>query len=214
MGATTSKTSVNNKIKDTLSFEDRQEIQQTCVLNQNATNEISVSGVGSLSISGEINMKNTLQAECEFKYMFDKVSKKEQMSEFLNDMFKKQSNSGIFSFSSSTMNAHTYLEKNISTFDLVSMLNQCIQNVDIKNVLKIADSGTVDISGTITMENNAFNKCVYDAYMQKMDELGILDDYKNKVEEDQSITGFFDFKNTIIVGIVLVLVILMFILKR
>lgn len=214
MGASVSTTKIQNKLKDNLSFEDRQDIQNRCIVTQSASNLMDFSGAENVDISGTIDMMNSIKSNCEFKVLFDKLSKKEQYSDVLNNLLKNQESSSIFSLSKQNTQIHTFMERNINMKELVNIVNECVQNVNVENTIKGINAGTVNISGDIKMRNNVFNECIYDTYMKKIDELGLRSKFQEEVKETQKILGLFDMKSLAILGVAIVLVIIILILFK
>lgn len=177
MGATTSKTAIENDIKNQLGVSAYNNIINTCASVAQASQTIRVSGSTGVkleNISQDMDIENT----CKLNSAIEALQKIEGTQDLVSKLEKEQETKGLFALSTDNTNLKNAMssEVDINTFNTVR--TECKNQVSVPQLIEAVNSSDVYLSG-ISQSNKNYNQCIQDS--------GLIQDLQAKYGQSSEI---------------------------
>ena len=211
MGNNKSRAVSKTKIENELSYDIRKKIKNECVVGTTATNEITISGS---TVSGvNIKMVNEVTSSCEMRAALNELLQTDSQIDVASAIAESQMSSGVFASNNSNTELYTLVATKVSVRSALAVVNQCMQTVDLKNILTITDSTIAD--SAFEMMNTSFNECLQESLLDLANANGFIAEAEAIVEKHQSATSslFGGTLMKIIIGVILAVVVAFFAMR-
>ena len=203
MGNTKSSNKLVNKIENTLSKTELNEIRSSCVQTSSASNQINISG--STVTNLDVEMTNEIKNNCFLTQTLKKLTSTDMNSSLSQDIIEHQMDSSMLGGNKSTKAVYNTLKENVDINEIAKSYSDCLQKVDFKNVLSISDSTVSD--STIALKNQQFNECLMNSFINLGSKYNISDKIDSSIETTQKKEDISWFKSIWIWILVIIIII-------
>lgn len=161
MGGTTSKSVVENDVKNKLGVAAYNNIVNTCASVAQASQTIRVSGSTGVkleNISQDMDIENT----CRLNSAIEALQKIEGTQDLVSKLEKEQETKGLFALSTDNSKLKNAMSSDVDINTFNTVRTECKNQVSVPQLIEAVNSSDVYLSG-IKQNNKNYNQCIQES---------------------------------------------------